>query len=505
MKILKTILLGVAAIGCIQFFIACSPQDVVVKSMYEGDDKMWTKVFSAQPPIVFPDKPFGVILPHHMVVGDELTKFYKGLEKTIDPPVVVIISPNHYQNGENPVQTCLSCTYETIEGDVSLDSQLIEKIISDKIATAQGDTFIKEHGLYNHAPYIKKFFPKAKFIPIALKWEATLEETETLAKWLNENLPEDALVVASVDFSHYITAEAANFHDITSFATIKNFDYENIYNLEVDSPPSLSTITHLMQLRGYEKVQRFQHTNNQDYRTEPIDSTTSHQFIGFFKGEKQLEKSVTIFSVGNIKTPAAKPVSIPVSNGFFGFYDNYRWNISGHDPNLDGSLYLRDIRGQEDRFLVGANFIVFNLPINTCTIKVKNGLRISFCEFNQNGKISDQLDKIRSQKQFDVNYTYLLYTFSDENFTDEKKQLAQDFATAGVDLFVGRGLKDTLPIEELNGKILAYSLGDFIADPSVAYSSGIVLGVAFTPTGPEIFTFPIEINDGYPKVKTPRP
>lgn len=502
MNKLKTILLGVAAIGCIQFFIACSPQEVVVNSMYEGDTKMWTKVFSAEPQIVFPDKPFGVILPHHMVVGDELAKFYKGLAQTIDPPVVVVISPNHYQNGESPVQTCISCSYETIEGVATLDSQLIEKIISDKIATAQDDTFIKEHGLSNHAPYIKKFFPRAKFLPLALKWEATLEETQTLAKWLNDNLPTDALVVASVDFSHYITAEAADFHDITSFATIKNFDYENIYNLEVDSPPSLSTITHLMQLRGYEKVQRFQHTNNQDYRTEIIDSTTSHQFIGFFKGEKQLEKSVTIFSVGNIAPSAVQPIAGADMSSTLGMFDNYRWNIN---HTIEISPFLRDLRGQEDRFLVGANFLVFDLPKNICTLKEKNGLKISLCQFEERGEKGEQLATIREQKKLGADYIYLLYSFSDENFTDEKKQIAQDFADAGVDLFVGRGLKDTLPIEELNGKILAYSLGDFITDPSIANSSGVVLGVAFTPIGSEIFTFPIEIKNGYPKVKTARP
>ncbi len=509
MKILKTILLGVVLFGCTQFLASCTKNPVVVvESIYPGDVLMWNHIFNADPAINFLEKPAAVILPHHMIVGQELAKFYKGLTKVTDPSVVVVISPNHYQNGDPDVQVCKGCSYETVNGVLPLNSELINKMIKDGISVAKDDTFIKEHGLFNHAPFIKKFFPKTTFVPIALKWETTPEETVELAKWLNESLPEDALVIASVDFSHYIPIEGANFHDITSYATIKNFDYDNIYNLEIDSPPSISAIAHFSELRGAQKVPRFMHTNNQDYHTERIDSTTSHQFIGFFKGEKEPEKSVTIFSVGNTAPTAVQPVAGATITSTLGLYDNYHWNINAATPNLEISPFLRDIRGQEDRFLVGANFLAFDMSHNTCTLKEKNGLKISFCHLDQNNSnssLTEQLALIRQQKSLKADYIYLLFYYSDSQFTPDKKQLAQDFLAAGADIFVGRGIKETLPIDQLNGKILAYSLGDFITDPSVQKSDGTILEIALTPNGPELFTFPIEINNGYPKLKTPRP
>ena len=467
--------------------------------MYDNDLKMWNHIFSSEPAIDFKSAPFGVILPHNMIVGYELTKFYKGLVKVTNPSVVVVISPNHYENGDPDIQTCQNCSYETINGILPLQTDLIQKMVQDGIAAPFDNTFTKEHGIYNHAPYIRKFFPQAKLVPITLKWETTQEDTVKLSKWLSANLPEDSLVIGSVDFSHYIPLEAASFHDIASYSTIKNFDYGNMYDLEIDSPPSISTITHLMEERGFMDAQRFQHTNNQDYHAERVDSTTSHEFIAFFKGQKQPEKSLTIMSFGNIAD--SQSIKNNTDSGLK-FYDNYRWNINAANPNTEINEYLRDIRGYEDRYLVGADFVVFDLPKNSCQLHEQNGLHISFCEFNQNGQIAEQFKTVQQQKTQGADYIYLLYRFNDLKFIKQDEEIARMFADHGVSIFIGRGLKTVIPVENYKNSIITYSLGDFITEPSVKKSDGEILEIALTPADQRTFTFPIQVVNGYPKLIT---
>lgn len=371
---MKEKILIVCAAVFVSFFVGCSvltpASKIEVKSIYPGDTQMWEHIFKSAdmgmtgvPDYNFKSAPFGVILPHHMVVGYELARFYQKMSKLEQPSVVVVISPNHYQKGDSNIQTCANCEYQTTDGALSLhvpeaveaaQEGIVGQLLKDGVAVDGGQNFVNEHGLYNHAPFIKHYFPKAKFVPIMLKWETTPEQTKALADWLNSHLPADALVIASVDFSHYMPVDMADFHDISSYATIHNFDYENIYDLEIDSPPSISTVMHLMENRGYQDVQRLAHTNNQDFRTGIVDRTTSHNFIAFYKGQKNLQAATTILDLSGLKNlnGLAKITSL-------GNFEGWQWDITGKKQEPEAAKFLQYLRGEEDRFLVGSDKILF--------------------------------------------------------------------------------------------------------------------------------------------------
>lgn len=471
-------ILSTLLIGCTQFGIS-EPHQLSIKSIYDGDQRMWDHIFEQPDDLHFTSTPRGAILPHHMIVGPQIAEFYKALVQKIDPSVVVILSPNHYQNGEPDIQTCQTCLYQTINGPLAIDKTLSDKIIADGMAHPYDETFIKEHGIYHHAPFIKKFFPKAQLLPIALKWQTTPQETLQLSQWLRDNLPSDSFVIASVDFSHYIPVEAADFHDVASYATIKNFDFTNVFDLEVDSPPSISTILHLMEAKGAEQVSRLIHTNNQDFHEDRTDSTTSHQFIAFYDGKKQLEKTLTILAVGNIDPPSA----------------------------LGMRKYLRDIKGVEDRFLVGADFLVFDVAgeNNQCTTEKQNEITIVFCNFHEGSAAdqSDQIELIKKQKKTGADVVYVSYRFKNPELTTSYKKIAHNFMNIGATIFIGKGIHLPQPIENDGTHLLAYSLGDFITAPSVKNSSGIILGIVLRAQSSKITIatteFPIAITDAYPK------
>lgn len=336
-----------------------SSQKQAVYSLYPGDLEMWDHIFATSGEYKFESAPLGIIVPHHMITVEQITKFYNGLSKVIDPTLVVIIGPNHFENGNANTQTCNTCLYKTEKGDVELDVEFIDEMINNGIAVAQDDTFIKEHAIFSHAPFIKNYFPKAKIVPLVLQWKMPIEEVLDLSEWLNKNLPDDSLVIASVDFSHYISLEAANFHDRSSFASISNFDFGNIYDLELDSPSSIYLILNLMKKRGFMRASRLEHTNLDQFLSKPSGYTTSHQYFAFYAGDIEPVHGISVMLLNGI-------ADLEVVN-------SWNWDRAARKPEDDVLYYLR---GNEDRFLTGSDYLIFDFE---CHQLEQNGMEIEFC------------------------------------------------------------------------------------------------------------------------------
>lgn len=266
-------------------FMGCGEQSfLIINSEYPGDYKMWDHFFAVEGEYKFESAPLGIILPHHLIAAESITKFYKGLTKVINPSVIFILGPNHYENGNADIQTCKNCVYTTTNGIVELDLNFVNKLINDDIAVMGDEIFKKEHTFFTHTPFIKRFFPDAKIVPIAVKLKISIEKVLELSDWFDKNLPENVLVLTSVDFSHYQPLSVADLHDQASFAAITNFEFEKIYNLELDSPSSIYALLDLMKKRGYIKVERLAHTNLATIIEKPdLKETTSHQYFAFYK------------------------------------------------------------------------------------------------------------------------------------------------------------------------------------------------------------------------------
>lgn len=195
---------------------------------------------------------YGGILPHHLIAKREFGRFFTALEKQ-KPKVVVVIGPNHMNVGKSGILST-SLSYYTPYGILKTDSNLIERLTESELVKKNDLPFDEEHSISAETAFIKKTFPEAKFIPIILKSNTTEEDADRLGVLLNKILPENSLVLASVDFSHYQPDIVAGFHDKTSLSAIKNFDFEHIYNLEIDSPASLVALLSYLKIRGAQKM-----------------------------------------------------------------------------------------------------------------------------------------------------------------------------------------------------------------------------------------------------------
>ncbi|MFA5829463.1 MAG: AmmeMemoRadiSam system protein B [Candidatus Gracilibacteria bacterium] len=161
----------------------------------------------------------GAVLPHHLLVANFIDDFYAELAKQIKPARIILISPNHFDKGVKYIQTA-TVTPNDQYNDL-LDLQAINFLASKAGAFIENKYYSVEHGIYVHYPFIKKYFPQAQIIPITLKrgtpqaqMDKLIADLQDLQKIENKT----TLILASVDFTHYVSEDIAAKNDQQTIA-----------------------------------------------------------------------------------------------------------------------------------------------------------------------------------------------------------------------------------------------------------------------------------------------
>ncbi len=196
-----------------------------------------------------PPRPLAGIVPHHLFVADIIQDFFD----TIRPHSfdnIVVIGPNHAELGT-----------ETIVKNPQFEDQTLTSL----------------------KPYLDNTFPGVKLTTYLLKHSVSLSECFDLAQDLDE-LSGQTLVIASIDFSHYLTSEQALLNDQLTLSKIKSRDYASILTMNsdyLDSPGSLVTLLHYLDLQGEITMDILSHDNS-GLRANPYASTTSYYSVLFY-------------------------------------------------------------------------------------------------------------------------------------------------------------------------------------------------------------------------------
>ncbi len=202
-----------------------------------------------------------------------------------------------------------------------------------------------------------------------------------------------------------------------------------------------------------------------------------------FAGVKEIlaEKDLV---VGNLEGPITDKPSVSVGSEI-GAHDNY---IFTFDPIVASELWKNNIKlvnlGNNHILNFGADGLAqtkenlrsnkvdfFGDPTGEKRIATwnKNGLKLAFVNYNQFEKdgIAKALDNISAAKQLNVD-EIILYAHWGTEFAAEAdvklKDLAHSFIDGGVDLIIGSHPHVVQNKEQYRGKMIYYSLGNFIFD-----------------------------------------
>lgn len=281
------------------------PQQAGKHQSYFSTPEFYERAYGSLEPIVLRDPSSeirGIVVNHHLLAGNLQAEMFD-LVATEESKTVILLSPNHFSGGEKNIEVSTydwSTPFGVLENDRELSSKLIKK--GDY---GNSETFFNnEHGVSSLVAFIKKSLPNADIIPIALKSNATNKDIESLSARLDELLPQDALVVASLDFSHDLPLDIAEFHDIRALRTLKDQHSENLDSLDIDSVPVLKTLLTIMKMRGSDNFHLVGHSNSAlIIGNKELTETTSY-ITGYFSKESSqttFSKDATIMYLGNIE------------------------------------------------------------------------------------------------------------------------------------------------------------------------------------------------------------
>lgn len=493
----------------------------------------------------------GGIVPHHLIAGHLTAAFFETIAVQ-KPSVILLIGPDHFDRGHGRISTT-ERDWKTPYGTVKTDQKLLHEFQDRGLAVVNEEVMKEEHSIYSLIPFIAQAAPKSRVASLVLPEKIPKEKLDNLAFELGRILPDDAVIIASIDFSHYQTPTIADLHDELTKNVIHTFDFDRLDTLEIDSVSSLFVFLKLMERFGTQKIAHELHTNSGTLVGAPdTKETTSHYSPYFVTGEKsQTEKRVSILHFGDIMLDRNVKKQIDThgedylleklagnEGRFFRGMDIVAANLEGPFADYRRET-TKEIAFHFDPKLIPMlkryNFSLFTLANNHSTdmsrkgfeeskkhledagidfygeeysldedaflVKEVGGVRIAFIGANDTHTPidADKITALIQQGKKEARHVIVNMHWGQEyQLVSHPRQqfLAHAFIDAGADVIIGHHPHVVQEIEVYKNKPIFYSLGNFIFDQyfSKETQEGLGIGLFLHPEKTSVFVLPLESN-----------
>ncbi len=490
------------------------------------------------------------IVAHHLLVGDKIAQTFaalgNGREKT-----VVILSPNHFDAGRSVMQTT-DGTWETAFGDVEVDTDVLEELLDGVEGMGyESETFVNEHGVSAIVPFVKKFFPDAKIVPIVIHDDATTTQIVDLAHTIQEAAPR-AIVLASIDMSHNLPEHIRVPHDEETLAAIERGTCGDVTivggdrdcHLEIDANDVLETLFWVNQLRGTQEWHLTHHGSSLAMQaTSDWRENTSH-ILGYFKRGKPVDEPFfSIQLVGDVMLDRGVRTKIESQGVDYPWKEVERFLQGAHlrVANLEGTISEEPSIATVEppfRFTFAPEFVEAMLPFIDVVSLANNHSRdrdiegegetqswldaleiewfgsyatswltyrynnISFVGYHEFGSRIPDLTPIIEQEARDGQFVIVMPHWGQEYVAvpqEGQRELATKMVEAGADLIIGGHPHVIQGIELIDDTPVIYSLGNFIFDQvEPGTDVGMSATVLFYEDGGMIYLSPVATIGGQP-------
>jgi len=493
----------------------------------------------------------GGVVCHHLLAGETIEQFFQKLSQYQGIENIVILSLDHYGKAEKQGVHFLTVKQkENLNINKLVINSLIEK--NQQIGLNEADVF-NDQGIATPLIYLSKYFSDVFLIPILISPLAGQDEVKNLIDEINFLLPEGTIIIGSVDFSHYLPDNLLRLHDIKSIRVLLNFEESEFSNIDVDSWQALYGVRYFAKLKHQEHPFIINHKTSFDYFSElPSNSQLAQKggtscfnvIFGQGKAEKILnqnsvlvvgdimmgrevqaltnqfglsypfEQIKNIFKgidiiFGNLEGPImekapvisltsmnfAYPVEIIQELKKTGF--NLLTLANNHTLDKGGKVleetrnYLLDYGIQplgdyqscdeqyyyryQDILFIGANLVYKN---QYCVAEIEKNIK----EIKQ----KEPMVFIIVVPHWGIEYVHLPNMFQEKT--------AHILIEAGADLIIGHHPHVVQSIEEYKGKLIFYSLGNFVFDmyASLDTQQELALGIGFQESKLTIYLVPLQ-------------
>lgn len=220
----------------------------------------------------------GIICTHHLLASGMMHKLFESIEGN-SYENIVIIGPDH--NSKNGMDIFISKNdWLTPFGILEINEQYNSMLLSKPHVKANDTIMQNEHSSSALIPFIKYYFPNAKVNTIAIPATLNKKESIYIGNYLHEILDSSkTLLIASIDFSHYLNAAQASANDKITLDSITKMDLAKISrfnNDNLDSPQTLIAFLTYISKSDSKQLNLLENKNSYDILPINYDYTTSY-------------------------------------------------------------------------------------------------------------------------------------------------------------------------------------------------------------------------------------
>ncbi|MGE5380079.1 MAG: AmmeMemoRadiSam system protein B, partial [Methylocystaceae bacterium] len=155
--------------------------------------------------------------------------------------------------------------WQTPEGRMLTDQAVVNSLIKNGLAVRDEKMIEQEHSVAGLIPLLHHYLPNARVAPVILQHEVSLNDVDALLDGLQPFMNQKAIILASVDFSHYLTRPQAQNNDQYTLKLMRNFDYTILLQLDsdyLDSPAALACAFRYAERNGIKSFQLIDNSNS---------------------------------------------------------------------------------------------------------------------------------------------------------------------------------------------------------------------------------------------------
>lgn len=250
--------------------------------VYAPEDLNWPAADYSLPENFFP---WTGTVSHHQLTDRLIDDWFAQIQLRRDVKTFFIICPSHYGLSTQDYSVA-NCVWNCAEdGYVNTNLALAEKVCENLGVAFDSGVFPVEHGASCLMPYLKKYFPEADVVVIAVDGEPPINMlyvqklNEGLSPFFTGDQKKENFLIISSDFSHHGTESKTAEKDATSMIFFNEPKPVNFLACGCDNRPGMYVLANNLSERSSAFI--LYHTNS--FVLSGMDETdiTSYYFTLF--------------------------------------------------------------------------------------------------------------------------------------------------------------------------------------------------------------------------------
>ena len=232
-------------------------------------------------------RPWGGVVSHHLLVGKYIDEFFSNIKEEREVDTFFIICPSHYGLSVQPWSVA-DCSWRIgSDNYVRTDLEKAQTVLDSLNVPFDPQVFPVEHGASALMPYIKRHFPEANVVVVAVNGEPPVNSlynqalVDAVLPFFSGNGKDKNFLLISSDFSHHVNEEKTRERDSRSEIFLREADPEKWIFSVCDNRPGIYLLSRMMTETTESRI--LCHTNSYEFTGEGEDDITSYFFVLFYR------------------------------------------------------------------------------------------------------------------------------------------------------------------------------------------------------------------------------